>query len=49
MVAEKPCECQPSPTLPGGDELAALVERARAEGFDRRRAEVSRGPVTIRV
>jgi hypothetical protein len=49
MVARQHCECEPSPTLPGGGELAAHIKRAHAKRFDRRRAEAGRTAITIRV
>jgi hypothetical protein len=49
MVATRVCQCEPSPILPEGEELAALIARAHAEPFDRRRARAGRAPVTIRV
>jgi hypothetical protein len=56
VVATRVCRCYPPPTLPTGDELAALVDRARANLqhsnniHDRRhRPEAGWAPVTIRV
>ena len=55
MVAARVCWCDPPPALPTGDELAALVDRARTNLQhrnnirDRRSPERGWAPVTIRV
>ena len=54
MVAARVCWCDPPPTLPAGDELAALIDRARRNLQrnnirDRHTPEAGWAPVTIRV
>ncbi len=49
MVAERVCYCEPPPTLPGGDELAADIERAHTKPFDHQRAQAGWAPIKIRV
>ncbi len=46
MVADRVCSCDPPPALPDGDELAALVARAKTTDTPGRR---HRAPLTIRV
>jgi hypothetical protein len=45
LIADRLCQCDPPPTLPEGDELAALLSSAKTGAPGRRRNT----PLTIRV